>query len=627
MDPLSDKIKKSITFVSIDIGSYSTKSISSNFILNKTFENQIDSATRFQLYDIPNNNVYIKDYNNLNNNNSNNNKKNDTSSSKSNLNKKDEIIKYDYLNIRPKCLIDKIKLYNVNYSNSSEYYEDMEDDTDCSSGVCIDNTTGFIGYKIKPPNQKNSYFIAYYYLLQRYVDLYMNELIEKMNPQNQNKKLILIITIPLFEDDPKKVTKDESFKYAKNINKKNYIDNINKGLSKYKDSIIGVVYLTEIESLIYHWKSNYEKQLINSIKKITSNKPIPNIQIPEYKKKVLFIDFGCYQSKYYLVNVCSNQKTLNISKRDNKKKSEKNDGKSNNNNIDNINNNNKNNINNKNCNKNNNNEDNNDDYEIIEWDIVDIAGEKINEGIIQLLLLKYPDIKKGYSKALGKYKIWRTVDQEIKRAFTNPNVKDFSCEILNSGDYYDLMINRNEINSILNPFCQILSSTLKDIVSRNNINDGELEICISGDGALIFNDYITSTMLKSDSTIINKVNTITWNKVNALNGSLLKLQENVNKMVLINRRRRISTLSEKRSISKILYNQNSFDSIISMENNFKNIFHPSQKLEFNFNPNQNQIEKTKTKSSSDSSISEYNTEDIIDFKNVDDVVHYLNVTK
>jgi len=118
-------------------------------------------------------------------------------------------------------------------------------------------------------------------------------------------------------------------------------------------------------------------------------------------------------------------------------------------------------------------------------------------------------------------------------------------------------------------------------------------------------------------------------------------------MVMINRRRRISTLSEKRSISKILYNQHSFDSIISMESNLKNIFHPSQKIEFNLNPNQNEnnpttpttttttttptkktitTTTTKLKAISDSSISEYNTEEIIDFKNVDDVVHYLNTS-
>jgi len=124
--------------------------------------------------------------------------------------------------------------------------------------------------------------------------------------------------------------------------------------------------------------------------------------------------------------------------------------------------------------------------------------------------------------------------------------------------------------------------------------------------------------------------------VNTLHGSLLKLYENVNNLVMTNRRRRISTLSEKRSLTKILVNQHSFDSIISMENNLKQIFNPPQKMEFSFNPNQisfstsqlslqnKLLEKAKSKAISDSSISEYSTEDIIDFKNVDDVMHYLN---
>lgn len=416
MDSLSDKIKKNFSFVSVDIGSYSTKSLSSNFILNKTFENQIDSATRFQLYDIPINNIYIKDYNKDVN-------QDNEKASNSTLNKRDEIIKYDYLNIRPKCLMDKIKLYNVNYSNNPTYYDDIEDDESCTSGVCIDKSTGFLGYKIKPANQKNTYFISYDYLLQRYVDLYINELLEKMNPRGQNKKLILIFTIPLFEDDSKKLSKNESFKYYNNLTRKRYIDNINKGLSKYKEDILGVVYMTEIEGLIYHWKNIYESKLLQKIKCDPNRR-----QNLEYQKKVLFIDFGCYYTRYYFVNIYS------------------------------IN------------NKNNKNNENDNDYEILEWDVLNIAGEMINEGIIQLLLKKYPEIKKGYSKILGKYKIWRTVDQEIKRAFTNSNLKDFSCEILSSGDYYDCMINRNEINTILHPYCEILINTIKNISSKYNIN-------------------------------------------------------------------------------------------------------------------------------------------------------------
>jgi len=140
-----------------------------------------------------------------------------------------------------------------------------------------------------------------------------------------------------------------------------------------------------------------------------------------------------------------------------------------------------------------------------------------------------------------------------------------------------------------------------------------------------------NTIINSDPLIKSKIHSIIWNKVSTLHGSLLKLHENINDVVMTNRRRRISTLSEKRSISKILYNQHSFDAIISMENNLKQIFHPSQKIEFNLNPNQNpsQIqnqftEKKKPKAVSDSSISEYTTDDIIDFKNIDDVVHYLN---
>eukprot|EP00833_Pecoramyces_ruminatium_P009831 jgi/Orpsp1_1/1183863/evm.model.c7180000086981.2 len=475
--------------------------------------------------------------------------------------------------------MDKIKLYNVNYSNNPTYYDDIEDDESCTSGVCIDKSTGFLGYKIKPANQKNTYFISYDYLLQRYVDLYINELLEKMNPRGQNKKLILIFTIPLFEDDSKKLSKNESFKYYNNLTRKRYIDNINKGLSKYKEDILGVVYMTEIEGLIYHWKNIYESKLLQKIKCDPNRR-----QNLEYQKKVLFIDFGCYYTRYYFVNIYS------------------------------IN------------NKNNKNNENDNDYEILEWDVLNIAGEMINEGIIQLLLKKYPEIKKGYSKILGKYKIWRTVDQEIKRAFTNSNLKDFSCEILSSGDYYDCMINRNEINTILHPYCEILINTIKNISSKYNINQSELEICISGDGALIFKDYITNSIIDSESILKDKISSISWNQINSLNGSLLKLQENINKIVMINRRRRISTLSEKRSISKILYNQHSFDSVISMESNLKNIFHPSQKIEFNLNPNQTEITSTKLKAISDSSISEYNTEEIIDFKNVDDVVHYFNTS-
>jgi len=420
MDPLSEKIKKLITFVAIDIGSYSTKSLSSNFILNKAFENQIDSATRYQLYDIPSNNIYVKSYNKDE-------EQTNKTTSNSAINKKDEIIKYDYLNIRTKCLIDKIKLYNVSYSNTPEYYDNIEDDESCSSGVCIDNNSGFIGYKIKPPNQKNTYFISYNYLLQRYVDLYMNELLEKMNPQGQNKKLILVFTIPLFENDPNKATKDESFKYFQNLNRKRYIDDINKGLSKYKNDIIGAVYITEIEGLIQHWKYNYEKQLLNSE---INNSKTEQKSIPDYQRKVLFLDFGCYYSKYYLTHLSTNI----INRGTNKEKKINGD-------------------------------------DILEWDILNISGEQINNDIIQLLLNKYPDIKKSYSKALGKYKIWRTVDQEIKRAFTNPNVKDFSCEILNAGDYYDLMVKRTEINSILNPYCQLLINKIKTLFTKYSIEN------------------------------------------------------------------------------------------------------------------------------------------------------------
>ncbi|OUM63050.1 hypothetical protein PIROE2DRAFT_20718 [Piromyces sp. E2] len=581
MDPLSEKIKKLLTFVSIDIGSYSTKSLSSNFILNKAFENQIDAATRFQLYDFPSNNIYIKNYNKDD-------KSTEDKTTNTSANKKDEIIKYDYLNVRTKCLIDKIKLYNVIYSNIPEYYDNITEDENCSSGVCIDNNSGFIGYKIKPQNQKNIYFIAYNYLLQRYVDLYINELLEKMNPQNQNKKLILVFTIPPFEDDSNKATKNNSFKYFQNVNKKRYIDDINKGLSKYKDYIIGTLYISEIESLIQHWKNNYENQLLNSIicKSKTEIK-----SIPDYQKKVLFLDFGCYYSKYYLTHLSSNILGRGTVK-----------------------------------------ENKIDGDDILEWDILNISGEQINNDIIQLLLKKYPDIKKSYSKALGKYKIWRTVDQEIKRAFTNPNVKDFSCEILNAGDYCDLMVTRTEINSILNPYCQLLINKIKTLFINYNIEQDELDLCICGDGSLIFEDYIMNTIINSDPLIKSRFHSITWNKVNTLNGSLLKLHENINKVVMTNRRRRISTLSEKRSISKILCNQNSFDAIISMENNLKQILHPSQKIEFNFN-NQNQnpsqiqnqlAEKKKLKAVSDSSISEYTTDDIINFKNVDDVVYYLS---
>jgi len=167
-----------------------------------------------------------------------------------------------------------------------------------------------------------------------------------------------------------------------------------------------------------------------------------------------------------------------------------------------------------------------------------------------------------------------------------------------------------------------------------------LEICICGDGALIFKDYIQNNYINSDPEIKEKVHTVSWNKINTLHGSLLKLHENVNNLVMTNRRRRISTLSEKRSITKILVNQHSFNAIISMESNLKNIFHPSQKMEFNLNPNQisssNQplsasfqnlhSESNKLKAVSDSSLSEYTTDDIIDFKNVDDVIHYLNTS-
>lgn len=583
MDPLSDKIKKNITFVSIDIGSYSTKSLSSNYILNKTFEYQIDSATRYQLSDIPSNSIHVKCY-------SKDAKASSEAASNTALNKRDEIIKYDYLNIRPKYLIDKIKLYNVNYSNTPEYYEDMEDDEACSSGVCLDNTTGIIGYKLKPPNQKSNYFISYDYLLQRYVDLYLNELVEKMNPQGQNKKLILLFTLPPFEEDPNKATTNKTFKCTSNLTKKRYIHNIKKGLSSYKENVIGVVYMTEIESLVHHWKMHYEKQLLQELK-IPSNEPTT---IPNYEKKVLFIDFGCYSSKYYLTTISSK-----IYKNGNKE-----------NKIDN--------------------------FEVEEWDVLNISGEKINQDIIQLLLKKYPDIKKGCSKALGKYKLWRTVDQEIKRAFTNPNVKDFSCEILNSGDYFDLMLSRTEINTILNPYGEDIMNTIKSLLSKYDIGPSELEICFCGDGALIFKDYLQSQLIDSDPIVKEKVHTFSWNKVNTLHGSLLKLYENVNNLVITNRRRRISTLSEKRSLTKILVNQHSFDSIISMENNLKQIFNPPQKMEFSFNPNQisfstsqlslqnKLLEKAKSKAISDSSISEYSTEDIIDFKNVDDVMHYLN---
>ncbi|ORX50768.1 hypothetical protein BCR36DRAFT_404372 [Piromyces finnis] len=579
MDPLYEKIKKSITFVAIDIGSYSTKSLSSHSPLNKTFENQIDSATRYQLYDIPSNNIYVKNYN-----------KDEEQTNKTDSNtvisKRDEIIKYDYLNIRPKCLIDKIKLYNVNYSNTPQYYDKIENDEICTNGICIDNNSGFIGYKIKPPNQKNTYFISYNYHLQRYIDLYMNELLEKMNPQNQNKKIILIFTIPLFENDANKATKDESYKYFHNLNKKRYIDSINKGISKYKNVIAGVVYVTEIESLIQHWKNNFEYQML-SLQNYCS-KPEQK-SIPDYQKKVLFLDFGCYHSKFYLTQLSSNTLHRGTNK-----------------------------------------ENKIDDNIILEWDILNISGEQINNDIIQLLLKKYPDIKKSYSKALGKYKIWRTVDQEIKRAFTNPNVKDFSCEILNAGDYYDLMINRAEINDILNPYYQLLINKIEELLIKYSIEQNELEVCICGDGALIFENYIMNT-LNSNPIIKNNIHSVTWNKVNTLHGSLLKLHENINKFVTTIRKRRISTLSEKRSISKILYNQHSFDAIISMESNLKQILHPSQKIEFGFNSNyntsQNKLtDKGKLKAVSDSSISEYTTDDIINFKDINDVINYLNTT-
>jgi len=416
MGPLSDKIKKNITFVSIDIGSYSTKSLSSNYILNRTFENQIDSATRYQLYDIPSNSIHVKSYSKYAK------SPNDTATSNSVLNKRDEIIKYDYLNIRPKYLIDKIKLYNVNYSNTPEYYKNLEDDETCSSGVCLDHTTGIIGYKIKPPNQKIDYFLSYNYLLQRYIDLYLNELLEKMNPQSQNKKLILLFTLPPFEDDPNKATTNRSFECSSNLTKKKYIDNISKGISNYKDDVIGVVYMTEIESLVHHWKTYYENQF--KLGKVSSKRLIPSI--PNYEKKVLFIDFGCYNSKYYLTKITS--KTYKNGNKENKV----------------------------------------DNFDVIEWDVLNISGELVNQDIIQLLLKKYPDIKKGCSKALGKYKLWRTVDQEIKRAFNNPNVKDFSCEILNSGDYYDLMVSRAEINAILDSYGKILLNTIKSLLSKYN---------------------------------------------------------------------------------------------------------------------------------------------------------------